>query len=80
MKIQITEKCIKNGIRRDVHCCPIALALQRAGLRDVHVSNRYIQGNGKFKHYAFKLPRKAIAFIWDFDRKKPVKPFAFVLK
>ncbi len=78
MKICVTKKDIANGTPTEPDCCPIALALIRAGFNDVSVDTdnvRLFVGKP-----SLKLPQKAIDFIEQFDNGEEVDPFTFELK
>lgn len=62
----------------DTQACPIYQALKRKlGDKLIGVSRRYIwTKDGK----DYLLPKEAVDFTIDFDKKKEVKPFKFEVK
>lgn len=77
--IVITATDIKKGTRGNARTCPIALACERAFPE--HKNNVWIGLIiAKINGYRMALPKKAVNFITNFDRKKIVKPFKFVFK
>lgn len=84
MQIKITEEHIKNGVRKDISQCPIALALFDIGCHDICVSDLELVFNkstdGEWWTYDIfpsRLPqyRKYLAFLENFDGGYNVKPF-----
>ena len=74
MRIDVTQQDIDQGVPCDSWHCPITLAAQRAGLRNVEVNGMSLFGNG---HMAW-LPEEALDFIYLFDKhRKLTKPFFF---
>ena len=79
MKIRVTRKHIKDGIRQHNCACPIALAVRETLKRDdVRVANwRIAIGDGWTD-----LPVVAVDFISDFDSglgRRHLQPFEFEL-
>ena len=73
-KICVTRRDIKEGTRKWLSRCPIALAAKRAfGTNRVSVSD-HIVINGKF----YTASPKVLLFIDNFDRGRVVEPFSFV--
>lgn len=79
MKISVIKKDIDCGIPKLEDFCPVALALKRKGVKFVCIDGTVAEGT--YKHHPFRvdLPRKAKGFITRFDKRKPVKPFSFIL-
>ena len=74
MRIDVTQQDIDHGVPGNCRHCPIVLAAQRAGLRDVKVNGESLFGNG---HMTF-LPDEALDFIYLFDKhRERTKPFSF---
>ena len=74
MTIEVKKKHIKEGTRLSCEECPIALALQDAGLSKAWVETDSFCVNGdEFQ----ALPLSAMLFIDKFDNKKKVEPFSF---
>lgn len=73
MKIEVTQEDIRNGKCKSFWGCPIALALARAGFKDVIVSAAYACSKDK----TLDFPVEALHFINRFDRGETVKPFTF---
>lgn len=76
LTVRVTAKDIREGKAGDACRCPIAHAVRRVtGGRKVSV--------GLFRAYfggvCFTLPRRAVCFVQDFDRRWPVKPFQFTV-
>ena len=77
MKVRVTARDIKRGMKGDIDNCPIALALRRhKGMEDAEVG-----GLASVRRLAVgSLPLEAVKFVGDFDAGKRVKPFEFELK
>ena len=74
MRIDVTQEDIDQGMPCNCRHCPIVLAAQRAGLRNVKVTGESLSGN---EHMAF-LPDEALDFIYLFDKHRELtKPFSF---
>jgi hypothetical protein len=85
VKIQVTEEDIKNGTPCQDWCCPIALALRRAGFLAAKVgrSRCFVQSAGDDETCTWRqpaLPADAREFVRDFDEGYPVDPFEFDLE
>jgi hypothetical protein len=79
LKIEVTSKHIKKGVKQDAESCPIALAIRGLKLRNVEVGGDdvdYTKGGKKFQAI---LPQRARNFVASFDIGKEVKPFSFTL-
>ena len=76
IKVEVTEKDIKNGALGDILSCPIALAILRAlkghltKLHGVHAQEISIQSESEYRE--IPLSEKAIDFIDTFDEYDPV--------
>ena len=80
LSVDITEKHIKDGVRKDASKCPIALAITECGLFDVHVSNLDIYAyadKAMTKPLHASMSFKESKFAFDFDDKKKIQPFSF---
>jgi hypothetical protein len=77
MRIKVLTRHIRKGIRGSNCSCPIALALNEAyKTTDIRVMFSWAH----IGDLIIDLPRKAVKFIKDFDKKKSsVKPFEFEL-
>jgi hypothetical protein len=60
-------------------CCPIALAIQDLGYKDVRVYEQYVELDLYSVHNPVLLPPTAVSFIEDFDITKEVSPLEFEL-
>lgn len=79
MIISVTEKDIVAGSRGSSISCPIALALKRCGLKDVHAYTTHILVTKGKEEFSSVPSRKVLQFINKFDRGLTVKPFRFTL-
>jgi hypothetical protein len=87
MKIEVTQKDIKNGTDRkeSFYFCPIALAVKRKMNTicdantdcSVIVYGDCIEILVDYSYRIYKLTAKAKEFIQRFDEGKKVKPFTF---
>ena len=80
MKIQVTQEDIDAGKQKDIHCCPLALAIKRVTGKEIQVVTDYfdlVNENGLFEIY--DLPEIAANFRRDFDHCLTVEPFEFEL-
>lgn len=86
MKITVTQEHIDKGKRKDHKCCPIALALKEAGLRNPSV----VPGWATYQDFDWggkrrttqhrRLPTVAINFVVKFDKGWGIcLPFEFQL-
>lgn len=73
--IQVTRADIKRGYINSTTGCPVALALERAGIKNVWVSCYYLNGED-----TIRTPSKVQRFMDRFDDEKPVNPFSFLLR
>lgn len=78
--VRVTEDHIAEGTLADPECCPIALALESAGMDLASVNEYQASFDCEGKFYLVGLPRRASRFVRDYDRLRPVKPFAFRLR
>ncbi len=72
--IEVTAEHIRKGSKWSCEGCPVALALESAGIEHLGVGSAGCEiswGN------LIKLPRSVVRFIGAFDSDKPVKPFRF---
>ena len=83
MKIQVTAEHIEKGVPYDGHCCPVALAMEAAGLPNPHV-NRAILCWGPVDSTdpltIVNTPPHVEQFTHDFDKLWSVRPFEFELE
>lgn len=75
--IIVTEDDIKQGTKKLVTKCPIALAAKRVLLEPVSVTYTHLEIGRGSKALLRYLPKKASTFVDKFDDGKPVKPFKF---
>jgi hypothetical protein len=68
LKVKITKKHIKNGLRRNAQSCPIALAIRDTKKFNVYSVNTYdtIVYDDHYR-YTLKPSAKATEFIRNFD-------------
>jgi hypothetical protein len=78
--IQVSEEDIKKGEKKEPECCPIALALDKKGFKEIYVGDCYLDfEDEKGDYHQFMLPNKAMKFISCFDKGENVSPFEFTL-
>ncbi len=81
MKITVTKRHIKKGLRGVPDRCPIALALKEKIHQKVTVGCREIyyrfQSKPSNRFRSAFLPLSAAQFVDDFDLDHKVKPFTF---
>ena len=79
--VSVTRDHIKNGVRREAACCPIALALRDMFPgANVSVCKYAIEVSFGTYPYDRALPRAASKFIEDFDFGFKPNPFKFEIK
>ena len=78
MKIKVTEKDIKEGVKFSAKMCPVSLALRRNGVKRPRVYVGHIQHGPRDDWTVTWNPYKVEQFILKFDSGKKVKPFKFV--
>jgi hypothetical protein len=80
-KIYVTKDHIKEGGQLSMYFCPIALAMDSAGL-DAEVTEKTvgIRPITNKNRRRVNLPRSAQRFIRRFDTGMRVEPFNFVIK
>ena len=69
-RINVTQRDIDKGIRRNCEMCPVARAMSRAFKSDVMVDVEtwdFVVGRRKRN----PLPREVVLFIEDFDNEEP---------
>ena len=79
IKIKVGRKHIANGIKEDAEYCPIALAMQGAGLKLVDVQPENATYYRDSYYHNVPLPVEAKIFVNEFDSGKNVMPFEFVI-
>lgn len=80
MKITVTAEDITNGQAGDAKCCPVALALRRAGYRLPMVSWDGINVVGKYytgQLMSYNADHPVARFVRDYDMDNKVVPFEF---
>jgi len=80
MKIHVTEKHIRSGVRGSCSSDPISLAMKDAGLLKPWVSPDHITWDENHKHHSVETPDSVLYFIEMFDNNGYVVPFEFVLE
>lgn len=89
MIIKVTEEHINKGRRRNVTCCPVALAVKGAtqctficvgtfGM-GIRMPKKHWWSKQPNSRYDIFTPKNASVFISMFDRGEEVKPFEFEL-
>jgi hypothetical protein len=81
VKIHVTQDDIDKGIQSNCVECPVARALNRAGIKGLVASGFVSVNDGDTFYNGFyaELPRSASRFINRFDKGWSVKPFDFFL-
>lgn len=90
-QIEVTDMDIRNGVKDNCFCCPIALAVYRVLNKgtelweenyDVGVSSTlaYLFNKHTIKNIKVGLPQIAIDFISEFDHDGAPKPIAFEIE
>lgn len=77
-QVHVTQSDIDLAVPCTTHLCPIAIALARAISEDVWITGTLWYTASRFE--GRRLPKKARAFIADFDHLEEVKPFSFEVK
>ena len=79
MEVQVKQKHISRGLKRNLKNCPIALAVKDAGGIYVLVTRDMIffELNGVVTDQA--LDQKIVDFIYAFDNDMTVTPISFTL-
>lgn len=94
MKVTVTQKHIKRGLKRDRTLCPVALAIkEKDGVEQAYVDGipmnvRLVTLDDPFpKTRPYTLPASAREFIRAFDSRSRtigqmalIKPFTFVMR
>ncbi|QGJ92042.1 hypothetical protein SEA_KEELAN_78 [Gordonia phage Keelan] len=81
MKVEVTQEDIDLGKPGDPKSCPISRAIQRKRgvVRATTMPGEaYVTRPDRWTYY--KMPRKAMQFVLDFDQLKSVEPFTFETK
>jgi len=78
LDIAVTQADIYNGIKGDCNCCPVALAVKRAGGLAVRVSQE-IEADFDGDLHSFGIPPELVAFITAFDDGRDVEPISCTL-
>lgn len=81
MRIQVTQYHIDKGVPEDDRRCPVALAIQDAGLPDVRVGQNRdtIEVYGNMYAGTSPYPGAVADFVRAFEHGEPVEPFEFQL-
>ena len=79
--INISEANISGGKPKMADSCPLALAMEDAGFRDIYVSpiNLICSSDEPMVYYG-RLPLDAHQFVCNFDNGAAVEPATFHLK
>ena len=76
IKVKVTKKHIKCGVKGNEYLCPIARAVRALGYKRVSVDSVSIIT----RNQTFSVPYQAGDFIWDFDKGQKVRPFTFIAR
>jgi len=76
--LSITLEDIADGIRRDCHECPVALAMIRAGCAEVQVGPYWMIFTFHGSHKII-TPFTLAQFMNAFDARESVSPFQYTL-
>lgn len=82
-KIKVLQKHINKARKEgyDEICCPVALALMDSGYKLALVlAPNFFNKNLTVDGQKYRYPKSVKKFVRDFDHKKKVKPFTFILK
>ena len=77
MLIEVTQEDIDNGEKVQADRCAVAIALQRCGFINAHISQSNIVYGVPYK--SIETPFAASEFIKHYDANDEVKPFSFEL-
>lgn len=81
VRVEVTARDIRLGVRGDTCRCPIARALKRATRCKEAVSGLWWCTVETAEHeFRADTPRVALRFMGAFDDGQPVKPFTFTLR
>ena len=77
--IAVTQQDIDQGVNAGPYKCALALALRRSfGCRECDLV-RVTRINAVVRTRVFPLPPEATQFVHDYDHRRPVQPFSFVI-
>ena len=80
--VEVTEGCIRRGVRNHPWRCPVALAVKKVlprGNVRIGETAAQIKFAGEESDNYYWLSERVSRFIRRFDAKRPVKPFKFRL-
>lgn len=80
MRIEVTDRDIQNGGRKNPWGCPVALALARTTGANVAVTPGRLVARGKVEVKEIRLPDACKMFVTEFDngrRRGALAPFSF---
>lgn len=77
MMIEVTAEDIEQGERGNCGKCPIARAMDRAGVKHVYVGEWSMDGMVGREFWSMTHIDSTRAFIRAFDEGDPVEPFSF---
>ena len=67
LTVNVTEDCIEAGTIGDPRSCPVAWALDGAGLRGVEVEHGYITFDHAGETFEVETPADVVAFMDAYD-------------
>ena len=83
--VSVTTDDIAKGKRLSTRCCPVALAIRRSlrkrvtvGVDSAAIYRKRVADDNIIA--TAKFPAEVTRFIYDFDDKRVVQPFDFVLE
>lgn len=81
IRVKVTKRDIKLGLREDMTRCPVALALHHRKFKAANVCYNLISLDGLwYRPESIPSPKSVERFVKRFDAGKPVRPFSFTLK
>lgn len=79
MIVTVTQEDIDKAERGTGWACPVARAMQRAGVPDPYAGKMWLSQNGSLDgaDALCETPAEVATFIDRYDRYLPVEPFSF---
>lgn len=78
--ISVTEEDIRIGIVGSCAFCPVASAMDRAGLPEPSASYEFLSWEKEDARAMINTPSRVCNWMIDFDEDLPVSPFTFELR
>ena len=80
--VYVTQDCIRRGKSREAALCPVALALQAAGIKRAHVDTAgwWVANKHGVMLRSGAIPKQVATFITKYDNGGHVHPFEFKLR